>query len=89
MSENQEVKPEELGGKEHTSKEEASFLAKVLGWVVGRKQAGAAEPPVENLAERVKRLGPETADEAIDAAIASYRQIRQEEESKESPVKPE
>lgn len=74
---------------EHTSEKEAGFLARLLGWSIGRKQAGKAQPDVSELAKRVKELGPEAAKVAIDAAIASYSQIRDEERLKEEFAKPE
>lgn len=90
MSENQEGQPEEMTGEEHTSKKEASFLARAFGWVAGRQQAGVAEPPVENLAERIKQLGPEAANEAVDAAISAYREeMVKREQAENPPVKPE
>ena len=78
MSENAEGQPENLIprnlSEEHDKDKEAGFLARMLGWAVGRRQAGAAEPDIKNLAERVKQLGPEAANEAINAAIAAYSQ---------------
>ncbi len=68
MSETPPIQPLE----KHTNKEETGFLARMLGFVKGRTQAGAAAPEVKNLADRVKRLGPEAASAAIDAAIAAY-----------------
>lgn len=89
MSENQASQPENPSPEEHTKEKEASFLARMLGWATGRKQAGAAEPDVKELAERVKELGPDAAGQAMDAAISAYSQERREEEAKESSIKPE
>ena len=94
MSENVESQSENLiPGKpqeEHTKEKEASFLARVLGWAVGRKQAGTAETDVKDLAERVKQLGPEVADEAVDAAISAYREeMVKREQAEKPPVEPE
>lgn len=73
----------------HSKEKEAGFLARLLGFSIGRKQAGAAEPDVKELAKRVKELGPDVVDQAIESAIASYRQRRQEEEAKKPSIKPE
>lgn len=74
--------------EEHSSEEEANFLARMLGMVVGKRQAGEAQPDVSKLAQRVKDLGPDAANVAVDAAIASYSQKREAEKLKEESVKP-
>ena len=52
MSENAEGQPENLIprnlSEEHDKDKEAGFLARMLGWAVGRRQAGAAEPDGED-----------------------------------------
>jgi hypothetical protein len=74
-----ESKPNE---EVHTSEKEANFLARMLGMVVGKKQAGEAQPDVKELAKRVSELGPDAANAAIDAAITSYSQVKEAEEKK-------
>ena len=71
----------------HSSEKEANFLARMLGMVVGKKQAGEAQPDVSRLAQRVKELGPDAANAAIDAAIASYSQKREAEKLKDESAK--
>ena len=47
--------------------------------VVGKKQAGEAQPDVSRLAQGDKDWGPDAADAAMDAAIVSYSQKRKSE----------
>ena len=71
-----------LNKEVHTSEREAGFLARMLGMSLGKKQAGIAQPDVKELAKRVSQLGPDAANAAIDAAIASYSQVKEAEEKK-------
>lgn len=89
MSENKPSEEARGAGhpEKHSSEEEANFLGRLLGMVVGRKQAGEAQPDVKELAKRVSELGPGATNAAIDAAIASYSEVKEAEKKKEQSQK--
>lgn len=49
-------------------------LDRLLGWVLGKKSAGGATPPIKNLREMAKLTPPERLDQLIEAAARSERQ---------------